>query len=128
MNIYISHSHKHIKLKDNVCVSSNVHLTLNEFMLACKEYCKLHHSHSLCTECTGLINIAKLVTDHGFYSLPSAFKSFPGVSYSSATAKRKLLQMPLAAITLGEPTSGKSEVYLMEAINGLDYQKLLNLN
>ena len=83
-------------------------------------------SHSLCTDCTGLINTAKLVTDHGFYSLHSAFKSLPGVSYSSATAKRKLLPMPLAAVTLGEPTSGKSEVYLMEAVNGLDYQKLLN--
>ena len=105
MNIYIpyrSHSHKHIKLKDNVCVSSNVYLTLNEFMLACKEHCKLHHSHSLYTERNGLINTAKLVTDHGFYS---RLQIFPGVSYSSATAKRKLLQMPLAAITLGEPTS-----------------------
>ena len=129
MNIYVSYrsqSHAYIKL-NSVCVSSNVHLTLKEFMLACKEYCRLHHNHSLCTECPGLINTAKLVSDHGFYSLSAAFKSsFPDISYSSGTAKRKLLQMPLVAITLGEPSSGKSEVYLMEAVNGLDYQKLIN--
>ena len=77
--------------------------------------------------CPGLINAAKLITDHGFYPLSSAFKSsFPSVSYSSATAKCKLLQIPLTAITLGDPASGKSEVYLMEAVQGLDYQKLIN--
>ena len=130
MNIYVSYkseSHAYIKLKDSIYVSSNVHLTLEEFILVCEEYCRLHHNHQLCTDCPGLINAAKLVNDHGFYSLSAAFKSsFPNVSYSSFTAKRKLLLMPLAAITLGEPPSGKAEVYLMEAVNGLDYQKLVN--
>ena len=50
---------------------------------------------------------------------------FPGVTYTSATAKRKLLQMPLVAITLGRPLSGKSEVFLLEAVEGLDYPKLI---
>ena len=58
--------------------------------------------------------------------MSAAFKScFPDVTYSSAIAKRKLLQLPLAAITIGTPSSGRSEVYLMEAIRGLDYRKLI---
>ena len=66
--------------------------------------------------------MAKLISEHGFYSLPAAFKcSSLDVSYLSAQAKRKLLQMPLAAITFGKPASGKLEVFLMEAVNGLDY-------
>ena len=88
---------------------------------------KIHHNHSLYAESPGLIHSAKLVTDHGCYSLPAAFKSsFPGLSYSSVTAKHQLLQMSLAAIILGEPASGKSEVYLMEPVNGLDYYKVPN--
>ena len=60
-----------------------------------------------------MIQAAKLVLTHGFCPLSVVFKSsFLDVTYTSATAKRKLLQMPLAAITLGGPASGKSGLFV----------------
>ena len=73
-----------------------------------------------------MVKAANLIIHFGFYPLSCVFRScFPGVTYSSATAKCKLLKMPLAAITLGSPSSGTSEVYLMEAVQGVDYLKLI---
>lgn len=70
-----------------------------------------------------MVKAAKLIIHFGFYPLSCVFRScFPGVTYSLATAKRKLLKMPLAA-ALGSPSSGTSEVYLMEAVQGVDYLK-----
>lgn len=86
----------------------------------------MYHVQQKCTECTQMIQAAKLVLTHGLCPLSVVFKSsFSYVTYTSATAKCKLLQMPLAAITLGGPASGKSEVYLLEAVEGLDYPHLI---
>ena len=130
IDIYISnksHSHLLTKLSDKVYVSGNNHLSLQEYITVCKQYCSHNHHHP-CSECTGMSRVAELVLEHGFYPLSAAFRSsFPSTSYSSATAKRKVLQMPIAAITIGEPCSGKSEVYLMEAMQGFDYQRLIDL-
>ena len=115
-----------MKLQDNVCVSANLSLSLKEYCFACEQYCLINHNQHKCTACSQMIEAANLVLKHGFYPLSSVFRdSFPGITYKSATAKRKLLQMPLAAITLGHPSSGKSEVYLLEAIEGLNYTNLI---
>ena len=128
LNIYISYrsSSHELKYKINVCVSNNSYLSLKEYIFVCMEYCLLHHDQPSCSECSALIKAANLIADNGFYPMSVAFKScFPNVTYSSAIAKRKLVQLPLAAITIGTPASGKSEVYLMEAVGGLDYRKLI---
>lgn len=86
----------------------------------------MYHVQQKCTERTQMIQAAKLVLTHGLCPLSVVFKSsFPDVTYTSATAKRKLLQMPLAAITLGSPASRKPEVYLLETVESLDYLVLL---
>ena len=117
----------YVKLQENVSISSNVQLSLEEYSRVREEYCIQRRDQQKCTECRQMIKAANLIINHGFYPLAVVFRScFPEVTYTSATAKRKLLQMPLAAITLGHPSSGKSEVYLLEAIEGLDYTKLTN--
>ena len=47
--------------------------------------------------------------------------AFPGVTYSAACAKTCLLQMPLVVLRIGEPYSGKSQIYVMEYIHGMNY-------
>ena len=122
---YKANSKVYIKLQENVSVSSNIHLSLKEYCWVCEEYCLQRHDQQKCTECRGMVKAANLI-HFGFYPLSCVFRScFPGVTYSSATAKCKLLKMPLAAITLGSPSSGTSEVYLMEAVQGVDYLKLI---
>ena len=55
-----------------------------------------------------------LMYDH-MYSLRDVFSSsFPGVTYTADNAKRKLLQMPLVAMRLGQPSTGKSKTVVME--------------
>ena len=51
------------------------------------------------------------------------------VPYKSAIAKKRLLRLPVAAIRVGEPSSGASRVFLMEALpsgNCSVYQKIIN--
>ena len=43
--------------------------------------------------------------------------------YHSSHAKQRLLQMLVAVIHVGAPTSGCSELLVMELIQGVDYQK-----
>lgn len=53
--------------------------------------------------------------------------AFPGVTYHSHSAKSRILRLPLAALRLGNPNCGNSEVYLIEHSPGNDYHHLLNL-
>ena len=53
----------------------------------------------------------------------------PNVTYHTSNAKGRVLRMPLAAIRVGLPSSGVSEIYLFEYIQGVNYrhfQCLLN--
>lgn len=119
---YKANTEVYIKLQEDVSVSSNIHLSLKEYCWVFEEYC-LRHDQQKCTECRGMVKAANLIIHFGFYPLSCVFRfCFPGVTYSLATAKRKLLKMPLAA-ALGSPSSGTSEVYLMEAVQGVDYLK-----
>ena len=50
--------------------------------------------------------------------------AFPHLTYQSSHAKSRLLQMPIAALPLGSPSSGFAEVKLMEYVPGVDYLKV----
>lgn len=69
-----------------------------------------------------MIEVGKLVFDHGLIPLSEVFRyCFPNGTYTSAKAKRRLLQLPLATTTLNSCGNGKAEIYLLEALKGLDY-------
>ena len=59
---------------------------------------------------------------NGFVLLAKAFRS----AVCSHSAKQRVLRMPLAAIRVGTPESGISEVYLFELIQGVDYHQFLH--
>ena len=48
----------------------------------------------------------------------------PGVAYTAERARRKLLQMPLVAVHIGNPAKGQSYSILMEKFSGVDYSKM----
>ena len=67
-----------------------------------------------------MINAAQAIIDNGICSLKSLFESsFPGVTYNAGNAKRRLLQMPLAALLL-KINKESPKVYVMELIPGAD--------
>lgn len=72
-----------------------------------------------------MINAAKIVLEKSICTLSSVFQAaFPGVTYTAHNAKRRLLQLPLAAIRVHEASSGRSAVHLMEYMVGINYIKV----
>ena len=74
--------------------------------------------------CTGLLTVAKRIADDVYIRLTEAFSiSSPGVKYKSTIAKRKLLQMPLAAIRI----KGKNNlaVFLLPRESNLELARSL---
>ena len=78
-----------------------------------------------CKKCNGMLTVAQIVLDNGYCMLSEAFKTVsPGVKYTAEHARRKLLQMPLVSINIGEQNSGKSFAILMEKYPDTDYLKI----
>ena len=74
-----------------------------------------------------MINAAQAIIDNGICSLKLLFESsFLGVTYNAGNAKRRLLQMLLAAL-LPKINKESPKVYVMELIPRVDYEKLVNI-
>ena len=60
--------------------------------------------------------------DQGIILMSKLFRTvFPCVTYNSVHSKRRLLQMPLAAVRLGSLQGTQSEIYIMEKVSGFNY-------
>lgn len=120
---HLNSSEPYETLADGVFVSKLKGQSLQEYIVACHDYCTLHHI--LCEECPRMINAAKIVLEKSICTLSSVFQAaFPGVTYTAHNAKRRLLQLPLAAIRVHEASSGRSAVHLMEYMVGINYIKV----
>ena len=74
---------------------------------------------SPCIQCEAMLHVATLVLSKGYLSLPCAFSIIsPGVKYTAEKAQWKLLQMPLIAIRVVSPASGKSFTLLLQCLWG----------
>ena len=114
-------------LSDGICVTKVTDLTLEQYCYVHRLHCLSYHVHD-CLECSYTINAANMILQEGIAPLRVAFETAsPGVSYSASKAKQHLLQMPLVTIRLGEPSSGKSQTYVLEYVHGVDYVKIANI-
>lgn len=112
------------QLSDEVSVSKFKELSLQEYSYICELYCSQYHRKS-CSKCPLMIKAANLVLESGICSLQSVFKEvFPGVTYHTGNAKRRLLQMPIAAIQVQDGSTNRPVVYVTELIDGIDYLKV----
>ena len=102
------------KVDDYTDVSILEEFTLEKYIITRQKLCEDQHG-APCTLCAGFINVAKHIAENGFLQLSTAFHmTSPNVKYKSKDAKRKLLQMPLAALRI---TTGKNEVVYLVAKN-----------
>ena len=129
MNLYITNCRKGLcdnyqqKVSDTVYVSL-LNMPLSTYVQACRAYCVCYHK-SPCVSCEAMLRVATSVLSRGYLSLSYAFSIVsPGVKYTAEKARRKLLQMPLIAICVGSPASGKSFTLLLERFHGVDYSKI----
>lgn len=115
------------RLNDVVCVCSCNYISFSDYAMNLPRYCSLLHKPS-CSVCPTLLGISEAILSNGFLLLSQAFKSaFPHVTYHSHSAKRRLLQLPLVAIRVGQPKSGVSQIYLFEYIPNINYHQFLHL-
>ena len=118
----MSHSASYICISDSISVSSCQSISLSDYVSNLPGYCSLIHDPT----CTALLSIAKSILENGFVLLAKAFRSaFLNVTYHTENAKCRVLKMPLAALRVGCPKSGMSEIYLFEYSKGLNYQQFL---
>ena len=72
-----------------------------------------------------MIKAAEIILEVGICTLSSVFRTvFLEVMCHTPYAKRRLLQMPIVAICIQEPSSGRAEIHIMELVSGVDYLKL----
>lgn len=69
-----------------------------------------------------MTSVAFRVVEEGYCMLSEAFRAaFPDQTYRAEYAVACFLQMPLAAIRVGIPDSGRSAWFLVEYVEGVDY-------
>ena len=91
-----------------------------EYIAARTEYCHSAHKQPCC-KCNKLLEIGKRILDKGYCTLSSAFRSaFP----TAERARRALLQIPLVAVRIGNPSDGNAYTILMEKYQGVSYAKI----
>ena len=94
---------EYITVNESICISKLSSLSSEEYCLACKEYCSVRRVVTL-YDCSCMSAAAEKILEEGLY--------YPHLTYQPTQAKRILLQMPMAAVRLGEPSSGRAEVSL----------------
>ena len=113
----------YIQVDDVTDVSRLEGFTLDKYILTKEDIYYEEHKQP-CTACIGLLSVAKQILDEGFIKLNEAFAmSTPGVKYKAKDAKRKLLQMPLAALKIKE--SKTYTIYLVSKETNLELTRSL---
>ena len=81
----------------------------------------MHHIEP-CKDCERLLSVAFCILEDGFVTLSKAFHlAFPNQTYKIDIALSRLLHLPLAAVRVGTPKSGKAMWFLVEYVVGVNY-------
>ena len=128
MSIYLSYRKQSLSnyavIGENICISKLHDLSLKEDIDIKTYICEQEHFQP-CPDCPLLLCAAKFILQDHICSLPDVFKaSFPGVTYTAEHAKCRLLQMPLATLRLGQPSTGNSKIVVMEKFSEVNYHSL----
>ena len=116
------------KVSDGIHVSLVTELSLIDYVRVRQIHCSLRHQSKLSCICDKMLHVAEIVLKEGYCSLSHAYAIVsPGVKYDPGKARRKLLQMPLASVTIGEAGRGKSFTVLIEYTHGVNYARIRSL-
>ena len=115
------------KISDGVFVSQLSDLPLVDYASFLSKLCNTGHCQP-CVHCSALLKVADIILKEGVCPLRQAFElTSPGLTYDTIKARRKLLVMPLAAVRIGDPSSGVASTVLMEFFPGVNYQNIANI-
>ena len=109
---------------DGVSVCCYSSLSLGDYVLARSEFCSRTHAQP-CNICAQLLKVADAILKEGYVTLQEAYRLVsPNAKYDTEKAKRKLLQLPIASIRIGQAASGTAFTILMEYHQSVQYDKL----
>lgn len=96
-------------------------LSLSEYIVAKKARCKeIHNNLALCSKCYSLIDAATIILNENPVTLPCLWnRCFNNIPYNSGKAKRKILQMPVSALSVN------NAIYVTEKKETLEEYALL---
>lgn len=94
-------------------LESRCSLTPAEFIGSALQVCEKHHSGK-CDKCDILLRVCSEVRKEKVVAMSELWSKFVGKSYASDRARRLFLQAPLAFLTIGQPKSGLSQIYVCE--------------
>ena len=107
------------KVSDTVHVSLVDHLSLSDYIIARRAFCNLMHGVP-CVTCERMLMVAQIVCNlRRAYSIVS-----PNTEYHSFNARKKLLQVPLVSVCVGDSGKGRSFTILIEHSRGVDYSQM----
>lgn len=106
------------KLAENIYVTLCRGLSLKEYVVACEGYCLDYHLQPCSRRCRRQLPFMSQKKVIAFFLKGSAF---PVQKYKSDIALQSLLKMPLAAIRVGTPESGRSVWFLIDYVEGVNY-------
>ena len=110
-----------VKVEEGIWILHVSNLSSTEYVQTRSTYCSLYHRKN-CKKCESMIRAAHMVLQNGISSLSNLFRAaFPNVVYIAQQARCRLLQMPLAAIHMGIPSSGNRSIQITMYISGLNY-------
>ena len=73
-------------------------LTLEKYNIAKREQCS--RKHKACSKCSSVVGASRCVLENKFVALPYLWNKYFNGQYDSGKAQRKILQMPVAAISV----------------------------
>lgn len=105
--------YKYKKINNSLDISIFEGRGLRDYVKVRKYVCCSEHCQP-CKKCPPLLKVVEKIIEEGCIRLNEAVAICnPGLPYNSSRAKRKLLQMPLAAIKIPAPDQGGVIVYLV---------------
>ena len=87
-------------VNDGVRESLMQKLTLEEYVAAKQEQCLRRHKN--CSKCSCFVDAGKCVLENKFVYMPYLWNKYFNGKYESGKAQRKILQMPVAAISVSD--------------------------
>ena len=96
-------------------------MSLEEYIYVSTKYCQSRHAGS-CKRCWPLISAAKVIQERGICPRSHVY---PTAKYNTSAARRRLLQLQLAAIRCGSLESGTSLMEILPQCSHL-YQKVID--
>lgn len=118
---------KFVTVGQEICVSAFEGLSLEEYVEVRSLVCSTTQKQP-CKNCCGLLQVGNEALQKGFLRFKSAFvMAYPGAAYRPWDARRRMLQMLLVSLEIGNRSRGTYYIFLVEKQDHVKYSIMQTL-